>query len=167
VSICCYNSPRQFVVSGEQEALRALDKCVKDVKGELVPFSMIAMKVDAPFHCSLMNFIEEEIKNELIKIQFAPLKWDVVSTVTGLPYESYKEINQTLSKQLVTAVKWRQTISYLLNEDVYSFLEIGPQSTLKNLFIEITKDRKCYSFDEKEDKEKILQFLLNYKLLPL
>lgn len=165
VSICCYNSPRQFVVSGEQNALRELDKTIKKINGELVPFSMIAMKVDAPFHCSLMDFIKTDINRELSSIEFKPLQWNVISTVTALPYESHLDIENNLTIQLVSAVKWRQAISYILSQDVSAVFEIGPQSTMKNLFMENKTKIKCYSFDDKEDKEKIMQFLLSYRLL--
>lgn len=164
-SICCYNSPRQFVVSGDENALKALDKSVKKVNGEFVPFSMMPMKVDAPFHSTLMSFIEEDIKKELTAFVYHPLKWDVVSTVTGLPYNSHNEIEKNLMVQLVTPVRWRQAVSYFERQDVSFAFEIGPQSSMKGLFNENTKKIRCYSFDDKEDREKIIRFLLAKQLI--
>lgn len=165
VSVCCYNSPGQFVVSGEEKALADLEKSVRKLKGEFVPFRMMPMKVDAPFHSILMRFIEEEIRDKLMELVCAPLDWMVISTVTGRPYESHESIQEYLTVQLVTPVQWRQAISYIESLDVSYVFEVGPQSSMKQLFIENTKKIRCYSFDDKDDYRKITRFLLARQLL--
>lgn len=150
-AISCYNSPEQFLVAGQKEAFQALKKKVPQINGEFIPYRMIAMKVDAPFHSRLMKFIEKDVREEIAKYEFGPFKYDVISNITAQPYVSHEEVADHLIRQLTYPVKWRQTIEYLDSQEVSLALDIGPQFVLRSLVKETPTRMSAYSYDIKED----------------
>ena len=70
LSIANYNSPCQYVVAGHKKALSKLTVAVEDQGGDFIPFRMIPMKADAPYHTLLMSYLKPEIESALENIQF-------------------------------------------------------------------------------------------------
>ena len=64
VTISGYNSPGQFVVAGTAKGLQLLDDQVDGYGGEFIPFRMMPMKADAPYHSELMQFIQPELEGD-------------------------------------------------------------------------------------------------------
>ena len=62
VTISGYNSPNQFVVAGTNAGLFQLSKEISKAGGEFIPFKLIPMKVNAPYHCVLMTFAKSRLK---------------------------------------------------------------------------------------------------------
>lgn len=159
VAITAYNSPEQILVAGEERALSELGNALKNLGGEFIPFSMLPMKVDAPYHSVFMSFLVDRIGRELDKIDFSNLRWNVVSNITALPYISRDDIKVNLSQQLIKAVKWRQSISYLEEQGVTIAIDIGPQYTIKTLVSECSRKITSYAFDIKNDFLKLYKDL--------
>lgn len=159
VSIAAYNSPSQMLVAGEKKSLHSLGKKIRKLNGEFIPFSMIPMKVDAPFHSSLMQYLENEIKKELDIYEFHPMKWNVISNVTALPYKDHTEIKPYIALQLTKPVRWRQIISYMKQQGVNIALEIGPQYILKNFLLDSQINITSLSYDVENDVVKLKKTL--------
>ncbi|MCP4135959.1 MAG: SDR family NAD(P)-dependent oxidoreductase [bacterium] len=155
LSISGYNSPMQFLVAGTKEAMGALRKRMQLVKAQFVPFAMVPMRVDAPFHSGIMKFLEDDIKNELLTYEYKPMEWDVISNVTARPYESHRDIVKNLSLQMISPVQWQQTISYMEEQGIDVALELGPMNVLKKLTAENSSIIKPFSFDIPQDVEDL------------
>ena len=67
------------------------------------------------------------------KVSFNNPKIPVISNCTGEPIEKSHAIRQELVSQIVSCVKWKQSISYMLDAGVSNFIELGPGRTLSNL----------------------------------
>jgi len=150
-AISCFNSPGQLLVAGQKKAFQALKKKVAQINGEFIPYRMIAMKVDAPFHSQLMKFIEKDIKEEIAKYKFSPFKYDVISNITAQPYRSHDEVADNLVRQLTYPIRWQQTMEYLDSQKVSLAIDMGPQFVLRSLVKETLTRMAAYSYDIKED----------------
>lgn len=150
-----YNTPKQLLVSGSKQGLRALSKEVRNRKGEFIPFSMVPMKVDAPFHSILMQFARKTIEDELNRMTLSPLNWPVISNIDARPYNAHSEIADKLSRQIVSPVRWRQSMAYMVENGVRNMIEIGPQTVLKNMMQEISTTVDVYAIDDTSDFKKM------------
>jgi [acyl-carrier-protein] S-malonyltransferase len=157
VQVSGFNSPGQFLVSGTSAGITAFSRRVKALKGEFYPFKMVANKVDAPFHCSLMDFIREPVEKELSSFSYAPLRWPVIANVTGLPYNHHNEIKENLSRQLVSPVKWYQGLCFMEQQGVTYAFETGPQQVLKNLLAQTSLKINVLSMDSEKDYNSMLR----------
>ncbi len=158
VSISNYNSINQVVISGHKNAVSALGERLKGLGA-----SVIALQVSAPFHCSLMEPIAKEFKEELGKYEFNGLKWPVISNVTALPYSGVEQITDNLTYQIYKPVRWQETMDFLKGKGVDTIIELGPKSVLKNLAKKGVEGISAYSFDLEEDVQALRKQLSDQK----
>lgn len=155
VCISGYNSPNQLMVAGTKAGVKAVAEGVYDYGGEFIPFKMMPMKVDAPYHSHLMMPYQLEYQELLDKISFSEPDLPVWSTVTGGAIKSAEEISEILLKQLVLPVQWSQILTALCNKGVELFIDIGPSQIIKNLVNEDESLSPCLSFDDAQERRKI------------
>lgn len=158
VAISGYNSPRQFIIAGSIEGIQLVEQRLARSCGECIPFRMMPMKADAPYHSSLMEYVVTDCQELLQKMVFKPLQFDVWSTVTRQKVKSSEELLPILCEQLVTPVYWSQTLSQIVATDVELFIDIGPQQIMRNLMREDTSIPKSLAYDG-EDKQSITNLL--------
>ena len=127
VYISNINSDRQIVICGFKDNVKQFIE-----KNPIGKF--IQLNVSAPFHSDLMidssKIFKEKIKNKLFK----HINLDLISNHKLVNYKniSEKDYGNQLSLQIYSTVMWSETIKTVLNEDINTFIEIGPKKTLLN-----------------------------------
>jgi [acyl-carrier-protein] S-malonyltransferase len=144
VAISCYNSPNQFAISGNQEAMIQAEDRFIELGGQISP-----ILTAPPIHCLLMQSVAQQLEMELKKYSFNNFKWPIISNVDALPYLDSSSIIGKLKLQLTHPVQWLATINYLENQGVTTLIEIGPQSVLTNLIKTYLKNVTIVSFSKK------------------
>ena len=150
VYIANINSDRQVVICGIKNSV---NKFIEDNPiGKFIP-----LNVSAPFHSNLMidsaKLFSEKIKN----ILFNKIDIDLISNhqLTNYKNISEREYNEQLSLQIHSPVMWSDTIKTIMNDEINTFIEIGPKKTLLNFLPKDFKGEK-HSFTNIEDM-KIVQ----------
>ncbi|MGG4215205.1 ACP S-malonyltransferase [Paenibacillus sp. FSL L8-0638] len=128
ITIACYNSSYQYVVSGHHASVAALAEQLEQ-RG----FQITRLQVSGPFHSPLMQHAADRLALELQKYTFHEPRWPVISNVTALPYTDANSIRQGLHLQMVRPVRWIQTMQYMEKHGVKQGIELGPRTVLKNL----------------------------------
>ena len=64
-------------------------------------------------------------------------------------------------RQVVSSVKWRESVENMIRDDINFFIEIGPGNILTNLIKRINKEVVAISISAVEDLEKIRLVNLN------
>ena len=159
VSITGYNSPKQFLVAGTVAAMRELEKKVSEANGEYIPFKMIPMKEDAPYHCDLMSGVVPGIREEVGKLYFREPEFEILSTVTGEIIQHAEDIPELLVKQLSMPVLWNQVMDKVVCLQPDCLIDIGPQQIMRNLVSENERVPQAFSFDDDSDRVKITDIL--------
>ncbi len=137
VEVANYNSPEQIVISGEKEGVKlACDEALK-----LGAKKAISLSVSTPFHSSLLKPAGERLKKELDKVNLFDLNKNLVSNVDGKPTTRKEEIKGKLVKQVSSSVLWQDSIEFMMNNGVNTFIEIGPGKTLTNFVKRIGKSK--------------------------
>ncbi len=135
VEVANYNSPEQIVLSGEMEGLKiACEEAVKLGAKKAVP-----LPVSAPFHSSLLASAGEKLKNELSKVDIKEAQKKFISNVDAKLLSSKDEIKPKLVNQVSNSVLWQQSVEYMINEGVDTFVEIGPGKSLSGFVKRIGK----------------------------
>ena len=127
VYIANLNSDKQVVICGLKDK-------VNQFKEQNPIGKFIQLNVSAPFHSNLMRdsakIFNEKIKNTLFK----KVNLDLISNHKLINYQNISEkdyINQ-LSIQIHSPVMWSDTIECILQNEIDTFIEIGPKKTLLN-----------------------------------
>ena len=67
----------------------------------------------------------------------------VVSNVDARPHSDPEEIRDLLVRQVVSPVRWEDSMRYLLGEGYKQFYEIGPGRVLRGLLRRIDREAAC------------------------
>jgi [acyl-carrier-protein] S-malonyltransferase len=123
------NSPNQIVIAGNAEAV---DRAIEILKMNGVRRA-VKLSVSAPFHCGLMRPAAERLARDLEAIEFRDLRFPIVTNVDARPVTKGAEARAALIRQVASPVRWRETVEWLSNEGVETFVEIGPGKVLSGL----------------------------------
>lgn len=119
------NSPTQIVIAGHAAAV---DRAIEILKSKGVRRA-VKLPVSAPFHCALMRPAEERLAEDLRRIEFRDLIFPVVTNVDAQAVSDGSEAREALIRQVSSPVRWRESIDFLANEGVRTFIEIGPRKS--------------------------------------
>jgi [acyl-carrier-protein] S-malonyltransferase len=148
------NSDGQIIVSGNIKLINELNENLKKDKKKSV-----ILPVSAPFHCSLMKKAADEMKGKINLIKFTDPNPKIISNVEATPENDPKKIKNLLVEQICSKVRWRESILYMVNNDINEFIEIGPGKILSGLVKRISKDVKTTSLNSVKDITNIINEL--------
>ncbi|ASA21620.1 ACP S-malonyltransferase [Paenibacillus donghaensis] len=157
VSIACLNSRSQLAVSGQDAALAELEQRVSESSSQAQISHLIG---SAPYHCALMQPRAAEMAAELLQNNWSLPACQLLSNVTGRPYTSIQEMHMLLPQQLYKPVLWQESITFLVENGIRTFIEMGPQNILKTLMPEISEQIRVYAHDEKMDRINMRNHLI-------
>lgn len=125
VAIANYNSYEQIVVSYD---LNCFDQLLENV--EIKGGRVIPLKVNRPFHHSMMRSAADVYITDLRKEKFQVPNNDIFLNVTGEKYNEDHSLLDKLYEQIFMPVRWIKTIENMLSKGTNVFYEISPKPTL-------------------------------------
>lgn len=153
-AVSCYNSPSEFAVSGHQDAVTQVEDNLIELGAQISP-----ILTAPPMHNPLMQPVAEQFEIELKKYPHHELKWPVIANVDALPYSGAANIFDKLRLQLTRPVQWTNTINYLKNQGITTFIEIGPQSVLTNQLKTYVNNITALSCGNKENRQSLAKLV--------
>lgn len=141
VELANVNCPGQIVVSGSAQGVAELAERGKEAGAKRV----IPLDVSGPFHSSMMQSAADQLSKELADVTFNTAMAPVIANVHASPVTSGDELRELLVKQVVSPVLWEDTIRYLINEGVDTFVELGSGTVLAGLIKKIDKSVQVIS----------------------
>ncbi len=160
VCVSNYNSLKQNVISGHKEAVITAEKALADMGA-----SVKRLNVSAAFHSPLMQPALEEFKTVLQQFSFRAPKGIVLSNVTARPHVR-AEIAERMAQQLVSPVRWQESMEYLKEQKIRMAVDIGPGKVLRNLMYDNFPNLKSLSYDLSDDANELIKLLENEKAIP-
>lgn len=134
LDVANFNSFDQTVIAGPTDAVAAVRPQFEDAGVR----AFIPLKVSAPFHSRYMREPQAEFAAFLRGFTFASPTIPVVANATGKVYEPDR-VRDTLASQIGSAVRWLDSMVFLLDGGVSAFEEVGPGSVLAKLIVQIKK----------------------------
>lgn len=129
VSVANINAPGQIVIAGTKAGIeRAIEIAKKRGVRRAVP-----LPVSAPFHCELMKPAEEKLKPILDEAPFKDLWLSLISNVDASPIGTAHAVRNALVRQVVSPVRWVESVQKMVSMGVKHFVEVGPGSVLTGL----------------------------------
>ena len=138
------NTPNQIVIAGDATAI---DRAI-DLLKERGAKRAIKLNVSAPFHCALMNPAQERLAEDLEKIEFQDLGMPLVTNVDAAPITKGEEARDALTRQVSSPVRWQESVEFLIQEGVETFVEVGPGKVLSGLVRQIARSARCLNVED-------------------
>ena len=150
VTIANYNCPGQIVITGKTEAVKTAAEKLKEAGARRT----LMLNVSGPFHSPMLKAAEKDLRQELEQIQFKKLQIPYVTNVNAQKRTEESEIADLLVRQMYSPVRWMQSMQTLIEDQVDTFIEIGPGKTLEGFLKKIDKNVQVLHVSCWEDLEK-------------
>jgi len=151
------NSPAQIVIAGNAAAI---DRAIPILK-ERGAKRAIKLNVSAPFHCALMNPAQDRLAADLEQANFHDLTAPVVTNVDAKAVVTGKEARESLVRQVSQPVRWLESVEFLINQGVQTFVEIGPGKVLSGLVRQINREVRCVNVEDAASLRSAREALAN------
>lgn len=144
-----FNAPDQTVITGAAEAVESACARLTEAGAKRV----IPLSVAGAFHSSLMVSASEQFQAVIDEAPLSQAQVPLIGNVAAQPCVSPEEIRSELSRQIVSSVQWVETIKFMAQQGVTTFIEIGPGRVLKGLIRKINKDLIVKNLETTTDLE--------------
>jgi [acyl-carrier-protein] S-malonyltransferase len=131
--------PGNIVISGTNSACeRAAEMAASAGAMKAVPLA-----VAGAFHTPIMDSAVERLRQALAETRIAKPSIPVVSNVDAKVHFEPDEIRDLLLRQLVSPVRWEESVRNLIAAEYDQFYEVGPGRVLRSLLKRIYRRVSC------------------------
>jgi [acyl-carrier-protein] S-malonyltransferase len=138
LEIANYLCPGNTVVSGENAACEMAAELADAAGGKAVPLA-----VAGAFHTSTMEPADQRLAEALAAVEIRPPEIPLYSNVDALPHSDPAELKDILVRQVVSPVRWEESLRAMLAAGIDEFYEIGPGKVLTGLLKRIARKVPC------------------------
>ncbi len=134
-----YLCPGNIVVSGHSGACARIEGPASEAGARMV----MPLAVAGAFHTPLMEPAVEKLTAVLENVTLHSPRIPVISNVDAQPHTDPEEIRELLVQQVVSPVRWEDSINKFLTDGTEKFYEIGPGRVLRGLLKRIARKVPC------------------------
>ena len=136
--------PGNIAVSGHLSAIDRLEPAATEAGA----MKVVRLSVAGAFHTSLMEPAVAKLREALDEMPIQDTRIPVYSNVDAAPHQSADEIRDLLSRQVVGAVRWEDSIRAMLDDGVEGFLEAGAGRVLRGTLKRINRKLPSAGFGD-------------------
>lgn len=130
------NDPAQTVVSGHKSAVERAIAIAKSKGAKRA----VLLPVSAPFHCALMQPAAEAMAEKLRGVDMQTPEIPVVPNVLAAACADPAALRRLLVEQVTGAVRWRESVVWMVQQGVAEIWEIGAGRVLSGMARRISRD---------------------------
>jgi [acyl-carrier-protein] S-malonyltransferase len=123
VRVAVYNAPQSHVISGHTQAVEAVLGLVSEVRRA----KAVRLPVSGPFHSPLLTPACAPLAAALAQVTLYPLRFPYIPNTTATPTtEGGDTLRDRLVAQVITPVRWQQTLQAMADAGAQRILHAGP-----------------------------------------
>jgi [acyl-carrier-protein] S-malonyltransferase len=146
------NCPGQLVISGNTAAIEAAISLATERGAKRA----LPLAVSVASHSPLMKTITDEFRAALDRTPFAPPAIPVVGNVEARPLASVAAIRDELGAQLISTVRWTESVQFMRKQGIQTFIELGPKDVLSGLLKRIDPDAQRVTLNSADSVQAFL-----------
>ncbi len=150
------NANGQVVISGAKAAV----KSAIDAANELGVRKAVLLPVSAPFHCELMSPAGEVMADALADVDLKTPAVPVVNNVTASPISDTNQLKTDLVTQVTGRVRWRESVIWMAEDGIETFVEPGSGKVLTGMLRRIVKGVNGVALNTPKSLEKFAEALI-------
>lgn len=147
-----FNSPGQVVIAGHRAAV---ERAVEHAKQAGAKRALL-LPVSVPSHCSLMGAAAERLALYLHDIEIKAPQIPILNNVDVNLCTAPEEIRDALVRQLVSPVRWVETVQVMAGKGVRCIVECGPGKVLAGLNKRIDREMTAVSVQDPTSLDEAL-----------
>jgi [acyl-carrier-protein] S-malonyltransferase len=143
VGVANDNCPGQIVISGHESALARAVELI----GEAGARKIVRLPITIAAHTPLMSSVAGEFAAALAAAPVGEAQIPVIANVTARPICAPDDIRAELNAQLTSPVAWTDSVRYLGEQGVETYVEVGPGDVLLGLVKRIDREARRVKFE--------------------
>lgn len=124
-----HNGPQHIVISGSLKGIEIASQRLKKAGAKHI----ILLNVGGAFHSPLMEPARVELAKAVNETTFNQPTCPIYQNVNAKPATNPTVIRENLIAQLISPVRWYQTVLNMIADGARAFIEIGPGNALQGL----------------------------------
>jgi len=152
-----YNCPGQVAISGDKVGVASAMEKLKDAGAK----RCLELKTAGPFHTEKLKNASDELRKELENIEIKIPEISVVKNIDAKPYSENDDKKDILAKHVINPVRFSDSIKYMIENGVDTFIEIGPGKVLTGFVKKVDKELKCININDVASLETAIEELKN------
>lgn len=149
------NSSSQIVIAGH---LTAIERAVELAPGKGAKRA-IKLQVSAPFHSVMMQSAQAGMRGVLEAITVKDLNVPLVNNADVEELTAADDVRKGLIKQIVSPVRWLETMEALVERGVDTFVEVGPGRVLSGLLKRTARKARLLNVEDMDSLQKTIEAL--------
>lgn len=142
VELANFNTPQQIVVAGEIKGIEELYNILNQNK-----IKSIKLNVSGAFHSSMMDEAQEIFSQTLDKTDINNAIIPIVTNYDALAHTGKEEIKTNLKLQLNHPVLWEDSVKFMYNNGVDTFVECGYGRVLSGMIKRMYPTANIFSIE--------------------
>jgi [acyl-carrier-protein] S-malonyltransferase len=155
VWVANYNAPGQTVIAGEPAALERAAAAAKELGAKRA----MPLPVGGAFHTPYMAPARDRLREVIAAATIHELEIPVYANVDARSHQAAADWASLLSAQLVSPVRWRQTVQNMADAGLNTLVELGPGNVLTGLAKRIVPDVRALSISTPDDVDRLVELL--------
>jgi len=155
-----FNCPGQLVIAGHAVAVEKAMEAAKEAGAKRT----LPLAVSAPSHTPLMQSAADAMREKLAGVSLFTPACPVWSNARAIPLINPDDIRSALVEQLVSPVRWTETIQKMAAEGITLAVEMGPGKVLAGLTRRIEKSVNVSSVFTSELMDQAIVHVNNVEL---
>ena len=151
-----YNCPGQLVVSGAPEEMEKFKLDVKTAGGRY-----LQLPVSGGFHSPFMAQAADDFAEELSKYSFKTSRIDIYSNYTSKKYNKNASVQDLLTNQIKSPVRWQNLIENMIADGIDTFVECVPGHTLSGFVSKINSGVRIFNVETSQDAARVAEEIKN------
>ncbi|MGO4952608.1 ACP S-malonyltransferase [Paenibacillus sp. DRB1-1] len=152
IDVANFNSPSQIVISGPKDMIEQAQPIFEDAGAT----NYVILNVSGAFHSRYLEDARQRFEAYASQFEFSKLKIPVISNIYARPYRQ-QDVRSTLINQIVSPVKWSESIRYLMGKNVTQFIQVGPGKVITGLVNAIQREAEPLIVREDEERSEQAQ----------
>jgi [acyl-carrier-protein] S-malonyltransferase len=144
LGIANFLCPGNIVISGTNAACEQAAEMAEPAGA----MKAIPLAVAGAFHTPIMQPAVDRLSQALASVAMSKPRLTVISNVDAQPHDDPEEIRRLLVRQVVSPVRWEDSLRYLLANGFDTFYEVGPGRVLRGLLKRVDRKAACHGVME-------------------
>ena len=157
VEIANLNCPGQIVISGESEKVAKACDLAKAAGAKRA----VMLPVAGAYHSRLMASAQPKVRAMLNNAPMNPPVIMVIANASARSHTEPADIRAQLTDQVVSSVRWEDSIRHLIEQGFTRFIELGPGAVLSGFVKRINKNVRTYTVADVPSLEATVAALKN------
>ncbi len=160
VVVANHNAAQQIIISGDQKGLDGFSEiCRENGAKKIVP-----LKVSVANHSPLVAGAVDDFAASMDTVSFNAPQIPVFLNVTASLKNDPAVIRGVMAQQIISRVRWYETVNSMVENGVEVFVELGPKNVLTGMMRKILPRKspiRCVQADTPELLEKAVSVIMD------